>query len=146
MTDRRGTPLAVRPTGANIHDSTMLGEMLDAIPPIARKSGRPRRRPDKCHADKGYDYPRCRNDCRTRGIAPRIARRGVESREKLGWHRWVVERSFAWFNRFRRLTIRYEWRSDIHCALTSFACSLSCLRVCPKSCAFLAELSEHEAD
>jgi hypothetical protein len=73
VTDRRGIPLAVRLIGANVHDSTMLGEMLDAIPPITGKSGRPRRRPDKCHADKGDDYPRCRNDCRTRGIAPRIA-------------------------------------------------------------------------
>jgi len=128
VTDRRGIPLAVRLTGANVHDSVMLGEMLDAIPPIAGKSGRPRRRPDKCHADKGYDYPRCRNDCHRRGIAPRIARRGIESKEKLGRHRWVVERSFAWFNRFRRLTIRYERRSDIHYALTSLACSLICLR------------------
>ena len=115
-------------TGANVHDSTMLEEMLDAIPPIGGKPGRPQRRPHKCHADKGYDYPRCRDACRRRHIVPRIARRGVESSQKLGKHRWVVERSFAWLNRFRRLTIRYERRADIHYALTSLACSIICLR------------------
>ena len=63
-----------------------------------------------------------------RRIKPRIARRSVETSQKLGRHRWVIERSFAWFNRFRRLTIRYEQRLDIHYAFTSLACSLICLR------------------
>jgi transposase len=128
VTDRRGIPLAARLTGANVHDSTMLADMLDAIPSVRGKPGRPQRRPDKCHADKGYDYPRCRDACRQRGILPRIARKGIESKEKLGRHRWVVERAFAWLNRFRRLTIRYERRADIHHALTTLACSLICLR------------------
>jgi IS5 family transposase len=106
----------------------MLADMLDAIPPVGGNPGRPQRRPDKCHADKGYDYPRCREACRQRGILPRIARKGIESKEKLGRHRWVVERAFAWLNRFRRLTIRYERRADIHHAFTALACSLICLR------------------
>lgn len=42
--------------------------------------------------------------------------------------RWVIERSLAWLNRFRRLTIRYERRIDIHHAFTSIACSLICFR------------------
>ncbi len=28
--------------------------------------------------------------------------------------RWVVERTFAWLNQFRRLRVRYEKRADIH--------------------------------
>jgi IS5 family transposase len=128
VTDRHGIPLAVRLTGANVHDSTMFEDMLDAIPAIGGKPGHPLSRPEKCHADKGYDYPRCREACRRRRILPRIARRGVESSGQLGKHRWVVERSFAWLNRFRRLTIRYERRADIHYALTSLACSVICLR------------------
>lgn len=43
------------------------------------------------HADKAYDFPRCREALRKRGITPRIARRGIESSEKLGKYRWVVE-------------------------------------------------------
>ena len=59
---------------------------------------------------------------------PRIARRGIESSDKLGRHRWVVERTFAWLNRFRRLTIRYERLADIHLALLDLGCALICLR------------------
>ncbi len=52
--------------------------------PIRKPRGRPRKRPKKLHADKGYDFPRCREALRKRGITPRIARRGIESSEKLG--------------------------------------------------------------
>ena len=65
------------------------------------KRGGPRRPPGKLHADKGYDYPRCRRFLRKRGIRARIARRGVESRERLGRQRWVVKRTFAWLSRYR---------------------------------------------
>ena len=63
-----------------------------------------------------------------RGIAPRIARPGVESSQRLGRHRWVVERTLAWLGRFRRLTVRYERRSEIHLALLDFGCALVCFR------------------
>ena len=55
---------------------------------------------------------------------PRIAREGIESSEKLGRHRWVVERIHAWLNRFRRLPIRYERRADSDEAFTSLAANL----------------------
>jgi transposase len=126
ITDRNGLPLAFVLTGANTNDSVPFEELLDSISPIAGQRGRARRRPDKLHADKAYDHRRCRQACHRRGIAPRIARRGVETSQKLGRHRWVIERTFAWVNRFRRLVTRYERRSDIHHALTAFACSLIC--------------------
>ena len=126
--DARGTPLGVALSGANRHDSKMLAFTLDAVPPVrSGRRGRPRRRPRKLHADKGYDHRCCRADCRRRGIMPRIARRGVESSERLGRHRWRVERTLAWLNRFRRLTVRYERRADIHLAFTTLGCALVCL-------------------
>jgi len=106
----------------------MLEPVLDAVPPIRQCAGRPRKRPAKLHADKGYDYRRCRGACRRRGIVPRIARRGVESSERLGRHRWVVERTLAWFARFRRLAVRYERRADIWAAFHHLAASLICLK------------------
>jgi transposase len=51
---------------------------------------------------------RCKGALRRRGIKSRIARKGIESSEKLGRHRWVVERTLAWLAKYRRLTIRYE--------------------------------------
>jgi transposase len=128
LTNRRGIPLAFVLTGANVHGSVPFEVLLDPVPPVAGKRGRPRRRPDKLHADKAYDHRRCRRACLHRQIKPRIARRGVDTSQKLGRHRWVIERTFAWLNKLRRLTIRYERRLDIHAAFTSLACSLICLR------------------
>jgi IS5 family transposase len=104
----------------------MLEATLDAIVPVRGKLGRPRQRPAKLHADKGYDYAFCRAACRARGIVPRIARKGIESSEKLGRYRWVAERTLAWLARFRRLTVRYERRADLHQAFLSLGCSLIC--------------------
>ena len=134
MVDRRGVPLAVRHTAANIHDSKVLEEVVDAIEPIRKPRGRPRKRPKKLHADKGYDFSRCRKALRKRGITPRIARRSIESSERLGRHRWVVERTLSWLNRFRRLKVRYERRDDVHQAFLDLGCVLICWRYVQRFC------------
>ena len=98
------------------------------IEPIRRSGrGRPRKRPEKLHADKGYDFPRCREALRERGIRGRIARRGKDTSEKPGKHRWVVERTLAWLALYRRLSVRYEQRADIYEAFLHLGCSLICL-------------------
>jgi transposase len=113
-------------TAANVHDSNVFEELVDAIEPIKRPRGRPRKRPKKLHADKGYDAKKCRAILRRRGIKSRIARRGIESSERLGRHRWVIERTLAWMERYRRLAVRYERRADIHEAFLDLGCSLIC--------------------
>jgi transposase len=129
VVDAQGIPLAIRHTAANVHDSTMFEQLVDAIPDILKPRGRPRRRPTTLHADKGYDYPRCHRALKQRRIESRIARRTIESRTRLGRHRWVVERTLAWLKGYRRLRIRYERRSDIHHAFLSLACARICWRV-----------------
>lgn len=66
--------------------------------------GRPRRRPKRLAADRGYDFPVCRRQLRERGITPEIARRKTEHGSGLGRVRWVVERTFAWQAQARRLS------------------------------------------
>jgi transposase len=66
-----------------------------------------------------------------RHIRVRIARKGIDSSEKLGRHRWVVERTLAWLGQYRRLTIRYEQRADIHDAFLTLACALICFKALP---------------
>jgi transposase len=126
VVDRSGIPLAVTLSAANVNDCRMLEATLDAIAPVRGKPGRPRRRPQKLHADKGYDYAFCRLACRQRGIVPRIARKGIESSARLGRYRWVVERTLAWLNRYRRLTVRYERQASIHLAFLTLGCALTC--------------------
>ncbi len=112
----------------------MLAPTLDDIPPVRNgKRSRPRRRPNKLHADKGYDCRRCRQECHVRGIQSRIARRGVDNSQRLGRHRWVVERTHAWLNRFRRLGVRYERRADIFLAFI-LGCALVCLNQIRQFC------------
>jgi IS5 family transposase len=105
--------------------------VVDAVPPVKGprgRPGRPRRRPTKLHGDKGYDYPRCRQVLRRRGISPRIARRGIESSERLGRHRWRVEGSLAWLVDFRYLQVRHGCRADYLQAFLHLACALICAR------------------
>lgn len=120
------------------HHRAALGDLpfgqQDRAPRIAPPLAAERKRPDKLHADKAYDNCRCRSQCRARAITPRIARRTVDSSERLGRHRWVVERTLAWLNRFRRLTIRYERRADIHEAFVLLGCALICLNQIRRFC------------
>ncbi len=62
-----------------------------------------------------------------RGITPRIARRGIDASERLGRHRWVVERTLAWLLGCRRLGVRYERRADLLQGRLHLACALTCL-------------------
>ncbi|WP_435053204.1 IS5 family transposase [Kitasatospora phosalacinea] len=133
IVDRCGTPLAVTLTGGNRHDVTQLLPLLDAIPPIRGLRGRPRRRPRRLFADRGYDFDKYRRLLRKRGIKPMIARRGAAHGSGLGKVRWIVERTFAWLHQFKRLRTRYERRADLHQGLLDLACSIICLRRLRKS-------------
>jgi transposase len=131
LIDGQGIPLAVGLSAANVHDSMLLEQVMDAVSAVVGprgRPGRPRKRPAKLHADKGYDYPECRRVLSRRGITPRIARRGLESSQRLGRHRWKVERSLAWLLGCRRLQVRYERRADLLQGLLHLACALICLR------------------
>jgi IS5 family transposase len=121
-------------TGANRHDSVVFEQLVDAMPAIAGLRGKPRRWPDKLHADKGYDFARCRAHLKRRGIKDRIARRGIERNDRLGQYRWVVERTHAWLASFGKLRIRFERSIHTHLALLSAACSVICLRSLMKFC------------
>ena len=126
--DAAGLPLAWTVTGANRHDVTQLVPLLDRIPAVRGRVGRPRRRPLLIIADRGYDHDKYRRLLRRRGIRHRIARRQTAHGSGLGRWRWVVERSFAWLHAFKRLAIRYERRGDLHHGLVGLACCLICWR------------------
>jgi Transposase DDE domain len=131
LVDRHGVPLAAWQTAANDHDSQLFEPVIELVEPIKRPRGRPRARPEKQHADKAYDIPRCHAYLKRRGILDRIARKGIESSEKLGRFRWVAERTIAWLFQFRRLAVRWERRDDIAQALLDFGCALICFRMLP---------------
>jgi transposase len=89
--DGKGRPLAVLLTPGQRHGSTHLGALLDAIRVPRLGQGRPRKRPERLIADKGYDFSTCRGLLRRRGIAHVIPRR----REREGHHAGRVGRRTA---------------------------------------------------
>jgi transposase len=119
-------------TAANVNDATVFEALLDDVPAVRTPSGRRRCRPEKVHADKGYDARRCRAYLRRRGITPRIARRGIESSQRLGRQRWRVERALSWLSCFRRLQVRWDRGSGRFFAFVLLACVLVCLNRLPR--------------
>jgi transposase len=128
LSDAAGVPLVVGISAANTHDSQALEPLVRALPAVRSRRGPRRRRPDKLRADKGYDYDVYRDWLRERGITPRIARRGIDTGERLGRHRWKIERTIAWFTGYRRLTIRYERHAHLFGAFLSLAASITCYK------------------
>ncbi len=90
--------------------------------------GRPRRRPKRVTADRGYDHDKHRRELRRLGIRSEIARRQTKHGSGLGRARWVVERTFAWLHQFKRLLVPYDRRHEIHEAFLAIGCCLVCFR------------------
>jgi transposase len=96
--------------------------LIDRVPPVRGRVGRPRQRPDRLLADRGYDHDKYRRLVLQRGIKPMIARRQSKHGTTLGRERWVVERTFAWLHARRRLLVRTDRRADIHESFLDLAC------------------------
>jgi transposase len=124
LTDGAGVPLAVAVSGANTHDMKLVKSTLESMA-IKRPDPSRRKRQNLC-ADKGYDYPEVRELVLSWGYTAHIKGRGEEEAERKtvpGYRarRWVVERTHSWFNRFRRLLVRWEKSSANYLAMLHFA-------------------------
>jgi len=128
LCDGQGLPLAVLVTGANVHDIHGFKPLIEAIPRVHSRRGPRRRRPDKVRADKAYEAVELRRWLRQRGIASRIARKGIESKERLRRHRWKIERTVSWLLGYRRLGGRYERHGDLFAAFLTLAAALICYK------------------
>jgi transposase len=123
--DGKGRPLSIVITPGQRHDSTQLAPALDSIRvPRPGGRGRPRNRPDRLIADKGYSYPRCRRLLRQRQIPHTIpkrrdqrAHRATRPGRPLAFdktvyaRRNVVERCVNRLKQWRGLATRYEKRA-----------------------------------
>ena len=127
VVDANGIPLAATVTAANVPDVKELLDVVDAIPPVAGKVGRPKQRPDELYGDRAYDSDPHRTELRGRSIDPKLAERNTEHGSGLGVYRWVAERFFSWLHRFRKLRLRTDWYSSTHHGLLKLGCSLICL-------------------
>lgn len=125
-------PVGIAIDGANRNDMKMLEATIESVP-IDRPQARPYWLQNLC-LDKGYDRPVIARMARGLGFTPHIRARGEEAREirhnpRFKARRWIVERTHSWFNRFRRILIRWEKRAHNYLAVLHFASAIIALRV-----------------
>ena len=128
LIDGHGVPLSWSATPAHRNDITQLLPLIDAIPHVRGRVGRPRHRPACLIADRGYDHDSYRRQLARRGIKPLIARRRTEHGSGLGRERWMVERTISHLHNKHRLLIRADRSQETHEALLSLAACLLCYR------------------
>jgi len=126
LTEADGGPLAVVVAGANVHDSLLLQDALEAVvvePPD------PSGHEQHLCLDKAFSGGPSDATARVFGYEPHVRRIGEEKKDLRGHktkkaRRWVVERTIGWLNRCRGIIIRYEKKSKNYLAVVQLACAL----------------------
>lgn len=129
--DGRGTPLSLVVTAANVNDVTQVEAVLSAIM-VKRPSPSKRRSKHLC-ADAGYRGKNAMRIILAHGYIPHVVGRKLEADQKKRApqkkaRRWVVEACHGWFNRFRKLLVRYEKLEHTFLALNHLAAAIITLR------------------
>ena len=115
LTDQRGAPLAVEVTAAHTHDKTVALATLEGL--VVERPKKVVYRLHHLGLDQGYDYADGLEGVEQRDYHLHLAKRGADKAARPGQkkhpaRRWVVERTHAWHNRFRRLLVRWEKKSS----------------------------------
>ena len=132
--DEHGIPLSLVVTGANRHDVSQLEAVLTAA--MIKKPLPPMRRSKHLCADAGYAGACALNIIEQQGYIPHVAGRSQEAAElekdpNKKARRWVVEVAHSWFNRFRKLLVRYEKLERSFVALNHLAAAIIVFRKVP---------------
>ena len=132
LVDGAGIPLSLIVIGANRHDVSQLGATLDAIvvprPPVTPRA------PQHLCADAGFVGDPALHEMLMQDYTPHVRARGEERTARAQGtraRRWVVEVAHSWFNRFRKLLVRYEKLHRSYVALHMLAAAIICLRNVP---------------
>jgi transposase len=127
LTEARGIPVACLITGANRTDMKKLADLLDAllVPLPASIAAH-------LALDRGYDYETCRDAATVRGFIPHIPPKVSAATplpppgdpDRHPPRRWVVEVGHSWFNRFRRLLVRWDKHAEQYLGFVELAAVL----------------------
>ena len=129
LVDGKGTPLALRITGANRNESLEAMNLVDDIPPIRGRRGRPRRKPKALYGDRQYGTPRNHQGLKERRIEDHLAQQRTPHGSGLGKIRWIVESVLSWVGQARRLKIRYEVLPAMHRAFHYLQLARICCKI-----------------
>ena len=130
LVDAKGLPLSLVISGANTHDVKLLAATLDGM---VIKRPHPDSVQQNLCLDAGYVGEIAKGEVEDRGYIPHVRPRGEEIKEKdknpdFKARRWVVEVCHSWFNRFRKLLVRYEKMDRSYLGLLMLAAAIIVLR------------------
>jgi transposase len=129
VVDRDGTPLACLLERGPVNEIKLALPVLDRVCVPGRR-GRPRKRFGKLLGDRAYAVRAFRKSLKRRGTIPCIPRKNLWNQGKgLSRHkgprgyrrRFVVERTFSWLNKFRRVATRYDHSLEAYEAFFTLA-------------------------
>lgn len=131
MVDGRGTPIGLHVQSASPAEVQLLNVTLDSLDIPGRQV-----QPQRLIADRGYDSNKARQLIESKGMLPIIParRNNMQATHQDGRHlrryrnRWIIERTNAWVQNFRRLVVRYERSVKIFTALIHMAFAMMILK------------------
>lgn len=138
--DKNGIPLATDVTTPGGSDHIYALPVVDQIKILNGKKGRPKKRPEKLVADRGYSARSFRHGLRRRsirhqipplkahGVAKYIDGRPPSYQPLLYKERWKVERTIAWFANFRRINVCFDRIKYVYKAFCIIASVIIALR------------------
>ena len=134
--DGRGVPLSIIVTAANVNDGKRIDQVLTAI--VVKREPTPTRRSKHLCADAGYRSAEALRIIEAHHYIPHVVDRRCEAaaNRRQPWEkarRWVVEVCHSWFNRFRKLLVRYEKLERSFVALNHLAAAIIAFRKIPMS-------------
>ena len=152
LVDGRGAPIGLVVSGANRHDSPLLGPTLDSI--VVERPEPSEAEPQNLSLDNGYQGKPSEEQAQEHGYrlhrpAPsekqekgKKGKKSKKGKKQSNWkskkqvkrepgkkaRRWVVEVAHSWINRFRRLLVRWEKKTQNYLSMLYFACAIICWR------------------
>jgi putative transposase len=127
LVEAEGGPLAAVVAAANVHDTKLLAQTLEAVV-VERPEPTPASPQHLC-LDKGYDNPTGKQavaDYHYQGHIRPIGEEKVDGskRKRHPARRWVVERTLAWLSKCRAILVRYDKKACNYLGLIKLACAL----------------------
>jgi putative transposase len=131
LCEGNGIPLGLTVDGANRHDMKLVEDTLKSIP--VDRPNPSAEIPQNLCMDKGYDFDDVRALVAEFGYTAHIKARGEETKAikrnaRFKARRWVVERTHSWMNRFRRILVRWEKKTENYLSMLHFVCALITFR------------------
>ena len=125
LTDNIGTPLYLLFHPGNKYDGKTLAHMLQKVDKLFEIEGR------SLFGDKGYDSSRCRDAIRRYGLVDSVTKKRAPTCPERNRTRIVAEHAFSWFDKYRRIILRYD---GLVCHFRSFH-FLAALQIVASRCA-----------